>query len=56
MKNSIAVKIFGVLAIIVLILTAMAPVFYAFAPRYEFVPPDASSDTPAAAVESVTIE
>jgi len=34
MKKSLSTKIFGIIAIVVLILTAMAPVFYAFAPQY----------------------
>jgi len=56
-SNSVIVKIFGILAILVLILTAMAPVFYAFAPQYEYVPPEAgTSENVAPAVESVTTE
>lgn len=31
-KNSIIIKIFGILAILALVLSALAPVFYAFSP------------------------
>lgn len=51
-SQRLSVKIFGIVAIIVLILTALAPIFYAFAPQY--VP--APSTTSESAVESVVTE
>jgi hypothetical protein len=37
-SKKIAVKIVVVIAILALVLSALAPLFYAFAPRYEFAP------------------
>jgi hypothetical protein len=53
-SHKLSAKIFGVVVIIILIVTALAPVFYALAPQYVPVPPaPATVDT---SVESVTTE
>lgn len=42
--NKTFVRILGIFAILALLLSALAPVFYAFAPKYEYVPPEEISD------------
>jgi len=52
-SQRLSVKIFGIGVIIVLILTALAPIFYAFAPQYV---PTPAANTPEPSVESVVTE
>lgn len=56
-SNKIALKLVVVIAILALVLSALAPLFYAFAPQYEYVPPVANEVMNAEeVVESVVSE